>query len=154
MATITVTNLIENFAGACRALVPFLDTAEVPWQDHLQYDNFDRFVEPLFVSLVTEPCEFAAVGEGRAKALGTIRYGFPVERAGSAKHAYIAVRTVDGVEWPFVQLQSETTPFDIAEYDDPTGRHSIPLAQATFAFIYPSAQGRIERLELVDLQAT
>lgn len=149
----TVTDMIGNFADACRALVPCLDRAEVPWQDHLQYDNFDRVVEPLFETLVTEPCEFAAVGEGRIKALKTVRYGFPVEQPDATTHAYIAVRTPDGAEWPFIQLRSEAEPFDSIEYGVQTDRLRMPLAGAAFAFLFTSPKGEALRIEVVDLQA-
>ena len=44
-------------------MVPALDCAEVAWRDKGQYDNRSRIAEPLFETLVTEPCAFQAAGE-------------------------------------------------------------------------------------------
>jgi hypothetical protein len=76
MAVVTVTDLVLNFAAACRALVPSLELAEVPWQDGRQYDNFHRVAEPLFLTLVTEPCAFQAGGETGAGKLQLARYAY------------------------------------------------------------------------------
>ena len=76
MTLITVTNLVLNFARACRSLVPALERAAVAWQDETQYDNWDRIAEPMFESLVIEPCVYAAVGEENIHTLSIAQYGF------------------------------------------------------------------------------
>lgn len=143
MATVTVTDLILNFAEACRALVPAFDRAGVPWRDGQQYDNWDRVVEPLFKSLVTEPCEFQAVGEpGRTK-LRTARYGFTREA-----NAWVALHGDHRAR--FIALSSSTAPFTHVIFEDPVG--VFLLERSRFVFVYNDG-GSEKWLENVDLEA-
>ena len=65
MSPITISSLVNNLAVACRALIPALDCAAVPWREGTRYDNWERIEEVLFKSLVAEPCEHEAsvIGE-------------------------------------------------------------------------------------------
>ena len=146
MGTITVTDLVRNFAAACRALVPSLDRAAIPWRDSEQYDNWDRIAEPLFVSLVTEPCAFHAVGEAGLGKMRVARYGFAPARD---FNAWVALDVAHPV-W-VIGLSSIARPFDHAQCVEPTGL--VPLDTARFVFVYEADDGSQRRLELVDLEA-
>jgi hypothetical protein len=146
MATITVTELVWNFAAACRALVPSLDRAAVAWRDSEQYDNWDRIAEPLFESLVIEPCAFHAVGEVGLEKMRTARYGFaPAEDS----NAWVAL----GVAHPawLINLSSIAKPFDHVRCSEPAGL--VPLDTARFVFVYEADDGSQRQLEQVNLAA-
>ncbi len=72
----TVSDLLRNFAEACRALVPSLDRASVRWADGQHYDNWDRIAEALSESLVLEPCRFHVAAVFPSAVLKLERYGF------------------------------------------------------------------------------
>ena len=146
MGTVTVTDLVLNFAEACRALVPSLDRAGVPWRDGGQYDNWDRIAEPLFESLVTEPCAFAAVGEAGLGRLRVARYGFA---PAADENAWIAV---DGVHPArMVGLSSTAGPFDHVQCAGTS--NLVPLTDARFIFVYEANDGSPQRLAVVNLAA-
>jgi hypothetical protein len=146
MATITVTDLVRNFADACRALVPSLARAAVPWRDNEQYDNWDRIAEALFESLVTEPCAFHAVGEAGLDKVRVARYGFAPD---AGFNAWVAL-DVAHPAW-LIGLSSIAGPFDHAQCVEPTGL--VPLDAARFVFVYESDDGSQRRLELVNFEA-
>lgn len=146
MGTVSVTDLVLNFAEACRALVPSLDRAGVPWRDGGQYDNWDRIAEPLFESLVTEPCAFAAVGEAGLGQFRVARYGFA---PAADENAWIAV---DGAHPArMVGLSSIAGPFDHVRCAEAGGL--VPLDAARFIFVYEASDGSQQRLEVVNLTA-
>ena len=145
MATVSVTDLVLNFADACRALVPAVDRAEVPWRDGEQYDNWDRIAEALFESLVTEPCAFQAAGEAGLAKLRVARYGFSPD---AEANAYVA--RLGDLPTQLITLSSVAAPFDHAYCEEPTGR--VPLAGSRFVFVYDAGDGT-QRLEHVDLAA-
>lgn len=140
MTTVTVTDLILNFADACRRLVPVLDYAGVPWGDGDQYDNWDRIAEALFTSLVTEPCTFQALGKTEPR---VVRYGFTPDADCTA---WIAVEGECVAQ--FINLSSLATPFDHVQCAEPVGL--VPLEGKRFAFVYVTGDGP-QRLERVDL---
>ena len=74
----TVSDLLRNFAEACRALVPSLDRASVRWAGEMAstYDNWDRVAEALSESLVLEPCRFHVAAVFPSAVLKLERYGF------------------------------------------------------------------------------
>jgi hypothetical protein len=146
MRSITVTDLVLNFAAACRALVPNLERAAVPWRDDDQYDNWDRIAEPLFVSLVAEPCAFHAVGEVGLSALRVAQYGF--ERAAD-RNAWVALDAAYPAQ--LIGLSTVARPFDHARCAEPAGL--VPLDTARFVFVLEAAGGSQRRLEEVDLDA-
>jgi len=145
MATVTVTDLMLNFAAACRALVPSLDRAGVPWHAEEQYDNWDRVAEALFESLVTEPCAFQAVGEPGSAKLRTGRYGFAPE---ANCNAWVAVE--DDRSTRVIDLSSVRAPFAHVRCEEPTGL--VPLEGRRFVFVYDAGEGA-QRLQSVDLAA-
>ena len=137
--------------------MPALDYALVPYKDCEQYDNWDRISEPLFETLVTEPCVFAAVGEIGLRTLTVRRYGYLGDNG--SWNAYIALDDV--VPRHFVGLSSGTSPFDsfsILNYD---GRsilngyvaETMPLIDASFVFIFSAPDETQQRLSNVDLEA-
>jgi hypothetical protein len=145
MATVTVTDLLLNFADACRALVPSLDRAVVPWRDGDQYDNWDRVAEALFESLVTEPCAFQAVGGAGLARLRTVRYGFAPDRK---CNAWVALRGNGAAQ--VIALSSVTSPFDHVKCEEPAGL--LLLEGARFMFVYDVGDGP-QTLESVNLLA-
>ena len=145
MAVVTVTELVLNFAEACRALIPALDRAEVPWRDAAQYDNWDRIAEPLFETLVTEPCAFQAAGEPGLGSFRLARYGFS---AIVDWNAWVAVEG-DGSS-RMIDLSSVELPFDHVRCEPD---RLVPLNDASFAFIHCGSDGIPRRLEAVDLAA-
>jgi hypothetical protein len=145
MAIVTVTDLMLNFAHACRGLVPSLDRAVVPWRDGEQYDNWDRVADALFETLVTEPCAFQAVGEGGLAKLRTARYGFG---SNPACNAWVAMQRNGGAR--VIALSSVTTPFDHVKCEEPTG--IVSLEAGRFMFIYDVGDGP-QALESVNLLA-
>lgn len=145
MSTLTVTELVLNFAEACRALVPSMDRAGVPWRDAEQYDNWDRIAEPLFESLVTEPCAFQAVGEAGLNKLRPLRYGF---LPASDCNAWIAMQGNPSAR--LISLLSVASPFDHVVCEEPVG--VIPIHNARLAFVYDTGDGT-RQLDDVNLQA-
>jgi len=149
MQSVTVTALVLNFADACRAIVPMLDGAGVAWGDLGQYDNWDRVAEPLFASLVTEPCAFAAVGEANISKLRIARYGFsPVP---GDCNAYIAVDGDDPKR--MLGLSTADRPFDIVRVVRGEAEDKVLLINCKFAFVFSGADGREHHLTEVDLDA-
>ena len=143
MTTVTVTELILNFAEACRSLVPALDRAGVRWGDGEQYDNWDRIAEALFESLVTEPCAFQAVDEAGLTRLRIAPYGFASD---AGWNAWVEVQGDEPAR--VVSLSSISKPFDHVRCEEPTG--VIPLERQRFVFAYDGGDGtrRLERLNL------
>lgn len=146
MAIITVTDLILNFAEACRALVPSLNRAEVLWGDGQQGNNWDRVAEALFRTLVSEPCAFHAVGEEGAAKLQILPYGFSPS---SECNAWFTVE--DGRPDRMVDLASVGHPFDHVRCGDPL--RLVPLTSARFAFVHDNGGGLQMRVDAVDLEA-
>jgi hypothetical protein len=135
MSSASVTALIYNFADACRALIPALDRANVPWQEGKQYDNWERIEDPLFKSLVAEPCEFQAQAFGVTARFPN--YGFRQED-GSA-NARISVSENEGKNsWRYVRLFTLHQPFDAVECVQGSEVRHIPLTAAQFQFIVAS----------------
>jgi hypothetical protein len=145
MATVTVTDLVLNFADACRALVPSLDRAGVPWGDGAQYDSFDRVAEALFESLVMEPCAFAAAGSAGLSKLRTARYGFSHD---NNFNAWVAVHVQGDIIARMILLSSITAPFAHVRCEDPVGL--VPLEGKRFMFVYNVGDGN-RQLQAVDL---
>ncbi len=145
----TVTDLVRNFAEACRALVPALDRAQVSWRDEAQYDNWDRIAEPLFETLVSEPCAFAAVGEVGLSRLKVARYGF-VE-ADPEWNAYVALD--DRSHHRVVGLSSNVAPFDEVIFSGCGGgaTRTLALSDAHFVFVFTALDGTRQRLAIVHL---
>lgn len=165
MTTISVTDLVHNFADACRALVPMLDRADVPWKDEAKYDNWDRISEPLFKSLVTEPCAFAAVGEAGLNKLSIVGYDFYPSHAFPADglssrlkrppqppgYAYVAL---DGpTPSRFIGFSSVDAPFDHIVVDRGTQIETLPLGEEKFVFVIEERDGSLQRIETLDLAA-
>jgi hypothetical protein len=151
MSPVTVTDLVQNFADACRALVPALDRANVPWRDNEQYDNWDRVVEPLFETLVTEPCTFAAVGEPGLIRLQVVPYG---SREHDPKcNAYVALD--DPSPKRLVGLYSNVLPFDEVVFCECNGSAmgTLALRDARFVFVFAGFEGADQQLTIVPLDA-
>jgi hypothetical protein len=144
MAIVTITELVLNFAEACRFLVPSLNRAEVSWRDGAQGPNWDRIAEPLFETLVTEPCAFQAVGEGRLMELRSAVYGFAP--AGDC-NAWIIVEGSGRM----IDLASVEVPFDHVRCEELN--ELVPLEVSRFAFVYDDGNGIQHRIEAVDLAA-
>ena len=145
MTTTTVTDLVLNFAEACRALGPMLDRAGVPWRDGEQYDNWDRVVDALFESLVTEPCAFQAVGEAGLAKLRIASYGLAPN---TSCNAWVAVQGDRPAR--VISLSSITSPFDHIQCEEPTGL--VRIEEMRFVFVYDVGDGE-QRLESVELAA-
>ncbi len=145
MQSASVTQLIVNFASACRSLIPSLDLAGVPWRDEEQYDNWDRIAEPLFHSLVAEPCAFAAVGEGKMSELVMAGYGF---RHSAECNAWIA--PADNLSQRFFSLTSGEIPFDQATFEGPL--EAMPLDGTEMVFVF-QAGDELRTLQMIDLAA-
>ena len=134
MTTVTVTDLMLNFADACRALVPTMDRAGVPWRDGEQYDNWDRVAEALFESLVAEPCAFQAVREAGLGKLRPARYGFAHD---TNRNAWVALQCDRAAR--VITLSSLTTPFSHVQCEEPTGL--VLLEGSQFVFVYDVGDG-------------
>jgi len=145
MATVTVTDLVLNFAEACRALIPSLDRAGVPWGDGAQYDSFDRVAEALFESLVIEPCAFEAAGSAGLSKLRTARYGFSHD---NNFNAWVAVHVQGDIIARMILLSSITAPFAHDRCEAPVGL--VPLEGKRFIFVYNVGDGN-RQLQSVDL---
>lgn len=149
MSITSVTDLVLNFAAACRALVPALDYAKVPFRDGEPYDNWDRIAEPLFESLVSEPSRFAAAGEGGHGALTVPKYGVLcpptnsnawIALAGSPRKRFVALSTID-------------TPFDQCIVVEANALQSISLSSARFVFVFTLPGCEQNELSSMDLDA-
>lgn len=149
MTSISVTELVQNFAVACRSLVPALDRADVPWQDATQYDNWDRIAEPLFESLVIEPCAYAAVGEMKLHTLIVPRYGF--EPYGPKYNAWVTLEGTSNMR--MAGLSSEQRPFDHVDLVGQDHRISIALDSASLAFTFNAPDLSEQKLTIFDLAA-
>ena len=149
MTSITVTDLVLNFASACRSLVPALERADVPWRDETQWDNWDRIAEPLFESLVIEQCLYAAVGEMKLHTLTVPRYGF--DPYGSQYSAWITLEGATNLR--MVGLSTKQQPFDRIDLADQDHRVSIALDGASFAFTFKAPDLAEQQLTIIDLAA-
>jgi hypothetical protein len=145
---LTVTQLVQNFAEACRALVPHMDRALVPWRDGQQFDNWDRIAEALFQSLVLEPCAFAAKSVTGDHTLHTARYGFgpPYNPKDSA------VYVIDGNrQTRLVRLTNDLQPFDTVVHGLDAAA-TTPIENADFSFVAIDANGQSHILRRIDLR--
>lgn len=144
---VSVTNLVRNFAAACRAVVPYLDRARVPWADGHQYDNWDRVAEPLFLSLVLEPCQFQAEASFPKIPLILPRYGFPP----SGENAFIRLDAGATTECRFMDLLSVEGPFDYCEGQIEGKRVLRALETANLSFVIVGPDGKRHEIETVAL---
>ena len=145
---LSVTQLVLNFAEACRALVPHMDRALVSWRDGQQFDNWDRVAEALFQSLVVEPCAFAAKSLTGDLALRLSRYGF----ASPYNPKDSAVCVVDGNRpTRLLRLTSDLQPFDTVVHG-PDVAATMPIENADFAFIAVDENGKSHILRRIDLR--
>jgi hypothetical protein len=144
----TVTDLVLNFGDACRALLPSLDRARVPWADANQYDNWDRIAEALFESLVAEPCMSQANDIGLG-ALQLTKYGFDI--APSA-NAFIRVVAPLADDYRFIDLVSHDEPFGHVRALGKFGEIIAPLAQCEFSFVVTDPTGKQHRLTEISLR--
>jgi len=143
----TVTDLVLNFGDACRALVPSLDRARIPWSDANQYDNWDRIAEALFESLVGEPCKLQAakIGFDRVQ-LG--RYGFDIA---SAANAFISVVTPYCTDCRLISLVSQERPFSHIRAVGSSRETVAPIDQCDFAFVIVDHAGKTYQFSEIDL---
>jgi hypothetical protein len=148
MQNVTVTALVVNFADACRALVPMLDGASVPWRDEGQHDEWNRIAEPLFHTLVAGPCALAALGESASGRLDIARYG--VEGAQGDCKAYVAV---DGPEpRRLLALSTKSRPFDRVTLADAEADEKMRLTDCRFIFVFEGPEGLQQQLVEVALR--
>jgi hypothetical protein len=145
----TVSDLVRNFAEACRALVPNLDRASVPWADGQQHDNWDRIAEALFESLVLEPCRFHAAAVFPSTVLKLERYGF--KPAGA--NAFVSLNaSLGGEDCSFVQLISRESPFDGCEGWSSDSKLVVPIDDAELSFVVLDADGARHKIKNIDLR--
>jgi hypothetical protein len=144
----TVTNLVLNFGDACRALVPSLDRARVPWSDANQYDNWDRIAEALFESLVGEPCKFQAAEIG-LDGLHLRRYDFDTD---PAANAFISVVTPNCTDCRLISLVSQDQPFSHVRAVGKSGETVAPIEQCDFAFVMIDHTGKTHQFTEIDLE--
>ncbi len=144
---VSVTDLVRNFAGACRALVPHLDRARIPWADRQQYDNWERVAETLFVSLVLEPCRFQAETSFPQISLILRRYGF----SASGENAFLHLDAGGTADCRFTQLRSVDRPFDCCEGEIGGERVLRPVATASFSFVVVGLDGQHREIKAVAL---
>lgn len=147
MKSTTVTDLIQNFAEACRCLVPALERAEVPWQDKDQWDNWDRIAEPLFESLVSEPCAFHAVGESTSSTLRVPRYGFELDTLNY--NAWIALS--GNADKRMIGLSTLVSPFDQVEFVENGKRSSMLLGKINFTLFFEAPDLSQREITVVNL---
>ena len=143
----SVTDLVRNFAGACRALVPNLDQARIPWTDGKQYDNWDRIAEALFESLVLEPCRFQAKISFPETPLMLTRYGF-LQRSESAFLGFAAGVEAEG---RFIRLLSVKEPFDYCEGMVNGHKAVHQIFRVSFSFVMIERDGSRREIESVAL---
>ncbi|PZU85841.1 MAG: hypothetical protein DI527_20765 [Chelatococcus sp.] len=144
---ISVTDLVRNFASACRALTPYLDRAHVPWADHRQYDNWDRIAEALFESLVLEPCRLHVEASFPEMSLTLARYGFPAD----GETIFLSLNGVAYAECRFIQLLSVEEPFDHYEWTSNGSRLALPVASADISLIMIEPDGTRQEIKDIDL---
>ncbi|HEX4508316.1 MAG TPA: hypothetical protein VH722_21490 [Alphaproteobacteria bacterium] len=133
-----ISALISNFAMACRALVPALDAARIPWQEGKQYDNWERLEEVLFKSLVSEPFEHEALEAGEAARFS--RYGFEAED--DRANAKLVVLTNDKRHsWRYIRLGTQKQPFDVVRCVKGGEIRAFPLTEADFRFVVTTMTG-------------
>ncbi len=143
----TITELVVNFRNACRAILPMLDRASVPWVDPGQYDGWDRVAEALFESLVLEPCHFQAAHEGFGNPLKVPRYGFyPTDG-----RAFINLIASNGLDCPFIRLASGLDPFDDCVGKTEAGETVFPIDEVEFSFVVSDENGQRREIKLIDL---
>lgn len=144
---ITVTELVRNFGEACRALVPSLDRAEIPWTDGRQYDNWDRIAEALFESLVLEPCCYEVWDVEPGRPLDVARYGF----VPSSESAFVQLHLPEGGRCRFMRLVSLERPFDHCEGVAEGESRVVALGQAELSFVVLGTGGERRGIGVVDL---
>ncbi|MBB5727940.1 hypothetical protein [Sphingomonas prati] len=144
-----MTDLVRNFAKGCRGLVPTMDAALVPWSEEEQHDNWERVASVLFMTLVSEPCEYAAVGEDGLSLISTVPYGWDVPPVDC--NAYLAATAGHDVPMRVVRLSSSQQPFDQAIITSSSGTERISLSDASFKFVFAPANGDGRVVEHVDL---
>lgn len=142
----TITDLVLNFSDACRALIPGLDRARVPWSDVDQYDNWDRIAEALFESLVGEPCNFQAAEIGLA-GLRLSRYGFDT----ISTNSFISVVTPHCTGCRLISLASRDRPFSHVRAVSKSGENVVPIELCDFAFVLIDHTGKTYQFTEVDL---
>jgi hypothetical protein len=149
MQSVTVTALVLNFADACRALVPMLDGASVPWGESGEYAEWDRIAAAMFESLVTEPCALAAVGNRDVGRIGVARYGAkrPVPGDGIG---YVAVD--DDPPRRILGLATANRPFDMVRVISGETEEQMRLIDCRFAFVFQDPDGNQQRLREVELE--
>jgi hypothetical protein len=130
---------------ACRALVPTLDAARVPWREGKQYDNWERLEEALFKSLVSEPCEYEALEAGEVARFS--RYGFDAED--DHANAKLVVLTNDeNHSWRYVRLATQKWPFDALRCVRNGEIRVFPLGEANFRFLVTTTTGETSRSDV------
>lgn len=142
---VSVTQLVLNFAQACRSLIPAMEFALVPWQRPDAYDNWDRVAKPLFETLVVEPCLYQAAPDERLVGTRFSRYGFSRDVA----PAYLLIDR----RFRFVELSTTNNPFDTVHFEGLVTFEGgyVPLDRATFSFVVEVGD-RIE-IQTVELTA-
>ncbi|GGF13456.1 hypothetical protein GCM10011611_18930 [Aliidongia dinghuensis] len=135
---ISVSDLVFNFAKACRLLVPVLDVAAVPWQEGKQYDSWERVEEALFRTLVCEVCEFEAHSSGKAVHFG--RYGFD-DHDLEANAKLVVVPKQDTAPWRYVRLATSHQPFDAVRCSREGQIHVFQLKEVDLRFILADQAG-------------
>ena len=144
---ISVNDLVRNFAAACRAMVPYLDCARVPWADAEQYDNWDRVAEPLFFSLVLEPCLFQAEVSFPGLSFIPPRYGF----APGGENVFLRLIAGASEESRFIGLRSVIRPFDHCEGQIDGERVLSPVETTHLRFVIVAIDGKRHEIETVAL---
>lgn len=146
---VSVTDLVHNFATACRALVPHLNRAGIPWADGQQYDNWDRVAEPLFFSLVLEPCRLQAGASFPAIPLILPRYGFTP----SSENAFLSLDAGATANCRFVGLRSVNGPFDYCEGQIKGERilREVETADLCFVVVGPNGEHHAIKTVVLDL---
>lgn len=145
----TVTDLVRNFAEGCRRLAPVMDAALIPWSDDEQYDNWERVAEALFISLVSEPCEYAAVGEDQLQSIRIEPYGWDVPPKDC--NAYLAALRGEEGPWRVIRLASVHGAFDHVLVTGSGRAESISLSEVSFEFLYSLPAGDLRAIREVDL---
>jgi hypothetical protein len=114
-----------------------LDGAAVHWGDERQYDNWDRIAEPLFETLVTQPCALAPVGEENLSRLNIACYGF--SPAHGDCNAFVAVNGADPKR--MVSLSSAYRPFDVVKVSGAEAVEKMLLIDCRLIFVFPGPDG-------------
>jgi hypothetical protein len=148
MKSVAVTALVQNFADACRALIPSMETVDVAWKDAEQYDGWDRVAEALFETLVLEPCRYQAIARGLREPRFP-QYGF--EYHYGEHTAFIEIEGNSHPTCQFIQLASIDLPFDHIVGEGSPDRIVIPLAVTTLQCVIVNAPGETWAFRSIDL---